>query len=132
MTKRINTYKDLLDEKTRLEALLKEQKATIRQDIRNIGEEFRPVTSAASFLGKIVTREGGNFFLNASTNKLIDIVFKKLLLARTGWITKLVVPFLMKNYSSHIISENKATIWSKLLSFIGKKHANGQEKVHES
>jgi hypothetical protein len=131
MIKQIKTYKDLLDEKARLEALFREQKATIRNDIRNIGEEFRPVTHAASFLGKMVTREGGNFFLNASTNKLIDIVFKKLLLARTGWITKLVVPFLMKNYSSHIISENKATIWSKLLSFIGKKHANGQEKVHE-
>jgi hypothetical protein len=131
MTKRINTYNELLEEKARLEALFREQKAVIRTDIRGIGEEFRPVTSAASFLGKMVTREGGNFFLNASTNKLIDIVFKKLLLARTGWITKLVVPFLMKNYSSHIISENKATIWSKLLSFIGKKHANGQEKVHE-
>jgi hypothetical protein len=131
MIKQIKTYKDLLDEKARLEALFREQKVTIRNDIRNIGEEFRPVTNAASFLGKMVTREGGNFFLNASTNKLIDIVFKKLLLARTGWITKLVVPFLMKNYSSHIISENKATIWSKLLSFIGKKHANGQEKVHE-
>jgi len=132
MIKRITTYKDLLEEKTRLEALLREQKATIRQDIRSIGEEFRPVTSAASFLGKMVTREGGNFFLNASANKLIDIVFKRLLLSRTGWLTKLVVPFLMKNYSSHIISENKQTIWSKLLSLVGRKHANGQEKVHES
>jgi hypothetical protein len=131
MIKRINTYKDLLEEKARLEALLKMQKATIRQDIHSIGDEFRPVTSAASFLGKMVTREGGNFFLNASANKLIDIVFKKLLLARTSWITKLVVPFLMKNYSSHVISENKGTIMSKLFSFIGRKHSNGQEKVHE-
>ncbi len=132
MIKRISTYDELLEEKARLEALLREQKATIRNDINGIGEEFKPVTSAASFLGKMVTREGGNFFLNASANKLIDVIFKKLILSRSGWITKLIVPFLLKNYSSHVIQENKGTIWSKLFSLVTRKHANGREEVHES
>jgi hypothetical protein len=131
MTKRINSYNDLLEEKERLESLLKIQKAVIREDIYQIGEEIEPVTSALSFAGRLLTRDNSNLLLNAGANKVIDIFIKKILLARTGWITKLVVPFLVKNYSSHFISENKGTLLKKLFSWIGKKNANGQEKIHE-
>lgn len=131
MTKRISTYDELLEEKARLEKLFKEQKAIIREDFDKIGAEFEPVKSAIQFAGKFVTRDGGNFFLNASANGLINILVKRLLLSRTGWFTRLVVPFLLKNYSSHFISENKDNILRKIMSWIRRKHANGQEHVHE-
>jgi hypothetical protein len=133
MTKTIRTYKDMLDEKKRLQELLVEQKQLVRNDIMEIKESLRPVHSALSFAGKLVTREKGNFFLNAGANTLIDLVIKKLVLSRAGWFTKLVVPFLAKNYSSHIISEKKDALLKKLFSWIGKRNANGkEEEVHTS
>jgi len=129
MTKRIQSYQDLLDEKERLQSLLKLQKEAVRRDLREIGEELEPVRSVISLASRLITRDGSNLMLNAGTNTLIDLVVKKLLLSRAGWVTRLAVPFLLKNFSSHLISENKSSIMNKLFSWIGKKNANGREKA---
>jgi len=127
MTNRITSYQDLLDEKERLQSLLKAQKEIIHADFREIKEELAPVRSAITFAGKLVSRDtGGNIVLNMGANTLIDLVVKKLILGRAGWIMKTIVPFLMKNYSSHFISDNKGSIFKKLFSWIGKKNANGK------
>lgn len=131
MTKRISTYQDLLDEKQRLQSLLKAQKEIIHEDFREIKTELAPVRSAISFAGKLVSRDtGGNMVLNMGANTLIDVVVKKLILGRAGWLMKTIVPFLLKNYSSHVISDNKESIFKKLFSWIGKKNANGKEHSH--
>jgi len=70
--------------------------------------------------------------LNAGANTVIDMVVKKLILSRAGWITRLVIPFLVKNYSSHVIADKKSTLLSKLFSWIGKKNANGNEETEET
>ena len=131
MTKQIKTYKDLLEEKERLENLLKSQKQIVRDDMKHLGEHLEPVKSAFTTASKFFTRDNHNLLLNASANTLIDIFIKRILLSKTGWITRLVVPFLVKNYSSHIISEKKGTLLKKLFAWVGKKNANGHEKVHE-
>ena len=43
MTKNIRTYKELLEEKERLNALLKVQRAVVDQDLRELGETLEPV-----------------------------------------------------------------------------------------
>jgi len=132
MTNTIRTYKDMQEEKKRLQELLVIQKQLIREDIEEIKESLKPVQSALSFAGKLVTRDRGNFILNAGANRIINLVLKNTILARAGWFAKLVVPFLAKNYSSHLISENKGALLSKLFSWIGKKNANGHVKTHTS
>lgn len=131
MTKQIKTYKDLLEEKGRLENLLNQQQQIVRDDLKQLGEELKPVKSALDTAGKFFTRDNHNLLLNAGANTLIDVLIKRVLLSKTGWITRLVVPFLVKNYSSHIISEKKGTLIKKLFSWIGKKNANGHEQVHK-
>jgi len=131
MTKQIKTYKDLLEEKDRLESLLKQQKQIVRDDLKQIGEELKPVKSALDTAGKFFTRDNHNLLLNAGANTLIDIFIKRFILSKTGWFTRLVVPFLVKNYSSHIISDKKGTLIKKLFAWVGKKNANGHEKVHK-
>jgi hypothetical protein len=131
MTKRIQNYRQLLDEKERLESLLKLQKAAVNHDIQDIKEQLEPVRSALSLAGKLVTRDSSNLLLNAGANTLIDLVVKKLILSKAGWITRLAVPFLVKNYSSHFISESKDAIINKLLSLFGKKKTNSHEMEYE-
>lgn len=127
MTNRINTYKELLLEKERLTLLLQAQKQLVRADINEIKEELAPVHSAISLVGKITTRDSGNWLINKASNSIIDLVVKKIILARSGWLTKLAVPFFIKNFSSHVIADHKEEILGKLFSWIGKKNANGQE-----
>jgi hypothetical protein len=142
MTKpRIATYDDLLQEKIRLKALLQAQKELVRQDIQEIKEELAPVKSAISMVGKFATRDNSNVLLTTAAEGVIDLVVRKLVLARAGWITKMVVPFLMKNFSSHVVNDNKDKLFSKLFSWFGKKkgdtdatangHAEPEEPVEE-
>lgn len=120
MTNRINSYNDLLEEQQRLKALLQHQKEVIRQDIKDIKKDLAPVRTAISFVGKLATREPGNPLLSGTANTLIDLVIRRFLLARSGWLLKLVVPALVKNYSSHFIDENKDSILKKIFSLFKK------------
>ena len=132
MSKQIKTYEDLLKEKQQLELLLKAQKELIVADIYDLKNELKPALNAISFLGKIATRDKGDILITGAANQLIDLVFRKLILARTGWITRLVVPFFIKNYSSHFIGDHKKEWVKKLFSWIGHKNSNGQAASHSS
>ncbi len=129
MTKPIRTYDDLLEEKARLKLLLSAQKELVRQDINELKQELAPVKSAISMVGKFATKDNRSWLLTTAADTIIDLVVKKMVLSKAGFITKLAVPFLMKNFSSHVITDNKDKIISKLSSWFGKKNANGKEHV---
>jgi len=130
MNKPIQSYDDLLREKERLQALLKVQREIVREDVAELRVQLEPITSTLGMAGKLFTRDRNNIILNASANTLIDVIMKKVLLSRAGWIARLVVPFFMKNFSSHLISENKPSLLNKLFSLFGKKRENGHPKVY--
>jgi hypothetical protein len=124
MINSIRTYDDLLNEQQRLRELLRVQKEVIRQDIDEIRKELAPVKTAIGFIGKLTTQDHTNPLLNGTMNTIIDLVVRKAILGRAGWITKLVVPFIMKNYASHFIDDKKDSIIRKIFSwFKGKKKA---------
>jgi len=132
MKTRIRTYQDLLDERARLEALLVTQKEVVREDFHAIKAELAPVRSAMSWVSKLVTRDTHNWVLNAGANTAIDFFLKRVLFARAGWFMRIVVPFFVKNLTSHVIEEKKMGFLSKLFSWIGKKNANGKAKAGEA
>jgi len=128
MTKKIRTYKELLEEKERLKAIVKVQREVVNQDFRELGESLEPVRSAVSFAGKLFTRDESNVLLNIGAGTAIDLLIRNVLLSKAGWFTRIVVPFFLKNFSSHF---NSNGVVKKIFSWIGKKHANGQERVEE-
>jgi hypothetical protein len=129
MTKPINSYADLLEEKARLKLLLSAQKELVRQDITQLKQELAPVKTAISMVGKVFTKDNRSWLLTTAADAAIEVLLRKIILSKSGWITKLVLPFFMKNFSSHIIADNKDKIVSKLFSWIGKKNANGKMPV---
>ncbi|NOT51278.1 MAG: hypothetical protein HOP10_08380 [Chitinophagaceae bacterium] len=131
MTKKISTYGDLLRQEEQLEELLKAQKELLVYDLREIKEQLKPASAALSFISKITTRDKSNFLLNAGGNKLIDLVVKKLILGKAGWLTRLAVPFFLKNYSSHFIADHKDDWTEKLFSWFGQKNGKGKAAPQE-
>ena len=122
MKKKIRSYEDLEKEEQLLEELLRTQKQLIQLDIQVLRDQMKPATMALQFFNKITTVDKSNLLLNEGANKVIDLVFNKFILARSGWITKFLVPIFMKNYSSHLIADNKANIVEKLFSLFGRKN----------
>ena len=135
MKRKIRSYEDLEREEQLLEELLQTQKLLVQLDIQVVKDQLKPATMALKFFNKITTVDKSNLLLNEGANKVIDFVMSKFILARTGWITKFVVPIFLKNYSSHLIGENNVNIVEKIFSLFGRKNArlpDGQGKVTAS
>ena len=122
MKRKIKSYEDLEREEQLLEELLRTQKQLIQLDVQVLKQQLKPASMALKFFNKITTVDKSNLLLNEGANKVIDLVLNKFILARSGWITRFLVPIFMKNYSSHLIGENKVNIVEKVFSLFGRKN----------
>ena len=129
MSKRFTSYKELLEEKQQLEVLLQAQKQLIRYDVEEIKLKLQPVRNVLEFVKKITTRDRSNLLLDLGSDIAINSLVKNFILSRAGWLTKLIVPFFVKNYSSHFIAEQKDKWLEKLKDWLG--HKNGKEHHSE-
>jgi hypothetical protein len=127
MNNNIRTYSDLIREKQEMEILLLAQKELITSDLRVLQSEIKSATSTLSWVGKLVSPNKKNILLNSGINKVIDLVLKKVVLARAGWITRFTVPLIVKNFSSHVVDEKKGKWLDKLFHWV--RHKNGDGKV---
>jgi len=90
-------------------------------DIQVLKQQLKPATVALKFFNNITTIDKHNLFVNEGANKIIDFVLNKFILTNSGSITKFIVPFFLKNYSSHLIGD-KANIVGKIFSLFGRKN----------
>ena len=122
MNKRIKTYEDLVGEQQRLASILKNQEVLIREDLVGVRKALKPLNKAFDIIGKMTTRDNKpGPVMNFGIEFGIDLFIRKFLLAKAGWFTKIVIPFLIKNYSSHIIgTEKRAMILQKIKNMFDK------------
>jgi hypothetical protein len=104
---KIRTYEDLLQEEQRLQQQLKGQELLIRQDIMSMKENVEPVKKVYDTIQKFFTRDNRVPFFNMGIEMGVDLLLRRFILMRAGWFAKIIVPYLVKNYSSHIIGEEK-------------------------
>lgn len=107
---KIKTYKDLLEEEQRLQQVLKSQEILIREDLVSMKENLEPVKKVYDQVHKVFTRDNRVPVFNIGLELSIDMLLRRFLLARAGWFAKTFVPYVVKNYASHIISEEKRKI----------------------
>jgi hypothetical protein len=50
----------------------------------------------------------------------VDTVLKRVVLARAGWLPRLVVPFLVKNVATNYISKHKTLVVEGVLGWVKK------------
>jgi len=118
---KIKTYEDLLQEEQRLLAQLKATEILIRNDIAGVKESLKPIGNAMKMIGKFTTRDKTGALANFGLDFSVDLLVRRLLLARAGWFTKIVIPYIIKNYSSHIITEQqRAKLMQKINNIFSK------------
>src|SRR5688572_13284581 len=126
MTKKITTYEDMVEERERPQLLLKAQKDLVRADLQDIKLQLTPVTAAVNLVGKVFKRDKSNPLLNVGVNTAIDLILKKVVLARFGWFTRFIVPFIAKNVSSQVVNNNIDKIKAGIFSIFASK--NGRQR----
>lgn len=128
MNKKIQTYDDLVEEKKRLEELLTVQKHTISSNWVEMKEEFKPVNNIIAFFGKLTSRDKSNPLVNMGIDIGGDILLKRIILARAGWLTRLAVPYILKNYSSNVFAEKGKSLVHRLKHWL-KGQKNGVSRA---
>ena len=131
MTKPIRSYEELLKEKQRLEILLTEQRTLIHSDVQLLKAELQPVKQVIDFIRKITTKDKTSLLLTIGSDIVINSVVKRFILSRAGWFVRNVVPYFMKNYSSHFLAEQKDKWIEKLRAWLGHNNGKEQEKEEE-
>ncbi|MEJ7911872.1 MAG: hypothetical protein WKF70_01870 [Chitinophagaceae bacterium] len=84
MNNRIKNYEDLLQEQQRLMSLLKTQESFIRVDIAGVKEGLKPFGRAMNVVNKMATRDNTAPVLNFGLEMGIDLLVRRVLLARAG------------------------------------------------
>lgn len=116
----IKSYSDLLAEKQCLTLLLEEKKIIIQAEYEALKVKLKPLTTVVEVAEKVMTRDKSNPLLNAGIDFGVNILLKKLLLRNAGFIVKLLVPIMAKNFISHEVEEEN-NIFQKVTGFIRKK-----------
>jgi hypothetical protein len=121
MNRKITTYEALNQEEDRLKAQLGSYKELIKADIAGIKDGLNPVKRAAQTVKSLFTRGDNGPLLNFGLNLGLDVFLRRILLGRASWITKVVVPYVIKNYASHLITEEqRKTVARSVSKFISK------------
>lgn len=126
MTPQINSYKELLREKARLRILLAEQEFQIKEDWRLIKHDLKPAALVVATARKLFTRKGGMSAAQLGINIFADGFVRKVLLGKSGWIARWLIPFFIKNYGSHLV-DKPGNLLHKLKHLFGKNGKAPQE-----
>jgi hypothetical protein len=110
----IKTYDDLLGEELELKSSLAIQKHVIEKEFHELKEQLKPALNILSFISKLFIRDKSNSLLSAGISIAGDVLFKNVILAKSGWLTRLVLPFVIKNYSSYFLKKNGNSIAQKI------------------
>lgn len=91
---KISNYDELLAERKNLEATLRSQKAYLNTQINTIREKFEPMSKIIGFLAGFKNNPGSSLLKMGSSVGIELLVRQKL--AKASWLTKLILPFILK------------------------------------
>ncbi len=128
----IKTYDDLVAERKRLEALLVVQKQRVADDWTAVKAEFEPVANTFGAIGKLTHPDRSNPILNIGLKFASDLLLKNFILSKAGWLTRLAVPLVMKNYSSHLLAEDGKGILNRIKHGLGRIFKSRKNARHGS
>lgn len=121
MNKRpIKTYEDLELEEQRLTAHLSSLKTIMAEDItgvkQGIKEKLNPLKKVREKVSNLFTRGDKNGpAINFALNFVLDYIIRVFIPNRTSVWTKTVIPFITKNYVSHLITDDQRNSISKYI-----------------
>ena len=125
ITPSITTYDDLLQEESRLKQKITLQKAQFRHHYHILTEKLSPVERIAGIVKNVTTPSTRNPLVNTGINLAIDVLLRGFYTSKVGWISKLVLPFVLKNVSSNIVNKKGKSFLRTVKAIFGK---NGKVK----
>jgi hypothetical protein len=108
----IKTYEDLEREEQRLTAHLASLKVTMQEDVTGVKaalkEKLNPLKKIRETVRNLFVRDDQNGpAINFALNFVLDFIIRLFIPNRTNVFTKTIIPFISKNYVSHLITDDQ-------------------------
>lgn len=104
---KISNYEELVLARKNAEVRITMLKSVINEDVEEVKQKLQPFLRILPVLN-IFRKEGkGSPLLKGAASLGIDLIIGQNLLARAGWFTKLIVPIILKSFSSKVIDVTK-------------------------
>ncbi len=129
--RRINTLSELRAERKRLYLLKAFLEQEIKKDFKEVKQSLEPMRLFAKGAEKVLVGEN-NHILSSSAGNVANFLAKATL-KRSGFLSRLVVPYLVKSAASNFVEHNKSNIlsWAGVLfSKLTEKKPVKEEKNH--
>ena len=94
MKVKIRSYKELLEHQERLKVLLDAKKDLIRSEVDLLKIQTKPMSD---LFGKLSHAERKQRLLAIGVGFATKTVIEKIIMARVGWVVRLVAPYLAEN-----------------------------------
>jgi glutathionyl-hydroquinone reductase len=130
--KKISSLEELRAEQNKLYLKRTLLEAEIKQQFQEIKSDFEPIMAFTKDAKQVLSKQD-NGILSKSIGGVAKFVAEKVLLRKSSFLTRLIVPHLVKNTTSNIVENNKSDIinWvSKLFSKI--VHKNNKKHTEQS
>lgn len=106
---RINNYEELIAERRRVESDIVDQRLILKAGLQEAKEKLEPFMYLLPILNIFKKKEPNHSVLNAATSVGIDL-FVGQKLAKAGWVTRLLVPMVLKGISSLVMKTKRAKV----------------------
>lgn len=123
----IQNLDDVRSERARLKNQIETARINLRQEFGAIKKELNPINQALGVVTDVFTTPKKGL-LSMGVGFGVDTVLKRVVLARAGWLPRLVVPFLVKNIATKYISNHKSSVVEGMLGWVKKAT---QKKSHK-
>jgi hypothetical protein len=108
---KIKTLKDLYRERARLKIEVSESEQKLKEDFEWINQELQPIRKISKGVSNLFNAKD-NSIVGDTIGTGLGLLINKVLLRKSSWIMKLVVPIILRNLSSNLLSENKTDMMS--------------------
>lgn len=119
MKTEIQNIDDLRAERARLKNQMELSKIHMKKEIKAIKTELNPVHQAVGLVGDLFTAPKKGL-LHVGVGIGVNTLLKRGLLARAGWLPRLVIPFLVQNLATNLIYKNRTSLVEKALLWVKK------------
>jgi hypothetical protein len=99
---KISNYEELVTERRRLENELLLKKSVLNAEIDNLKRKIDPILNIMSFFTNLNAKSNRPSLLKIGTSVGIDVM-RQTVLSKAGWLTKLLLPMVLKGVSSKVI-----------------------------
>ncbi len=118
MNSHISTYKELLSEKERLERSLNTQKQLVRLDINTLKSQFKPVSELSHGINGYAAAPKTNILFTILADEAAMLILKKIIIARSGWLGKIILPPFFRRFTSNFLKEQVKLFFDRLKSIV--------------